>query len=270
MQPCPVFGFEEFWPEVYERHKRQFDAIGDLIHLGNEAIEIAEATSDEPVKNVICFLTRATISGACEVIVLCGNGYGAGAMKIVRGMYESRWMSEYLRLNPKEVEDYLEFSKVLLWRRLKWTEEYRANSISPGAMKKAEADYQQVVRQFTDGKGKVRQQWSKKSIGKMAREIGREKEYELPYSIACSIHHQNFEGLLALFVSDEDGEVTPNLPPSRTWVNGALTAAWANLWFALNTLNSSCGLHLEKSLEAAQGPYLAQETSSTRKCESEP
>ncbi len=115
-----VFGFEEFWPKVYAQFKPQFEAIANLMHLGDGMMKAAEESADEPVKNVICALTGATLTGVCEVVLLCGNGCGTGAMKIVRGMYESRWTAEYLRRNPKKVEDYLEFRKILLWRRLHW------------------------------------------------------------------------------------------------------------------------------------------------------
>jgi len=54
------------------------------------------------------------MTGAGEVIVLCGNGCGAGAMKVVRGMYEAQWTAEYLRRNPNEVDDYLDFLKIML------------------------------------------------------------------------------------------------------------------------------------------------------------
>jgi len=54
------------------------------------------------------------MTGACEVIVLCGHGCGAGAMKVVRGMYEAQWTAEYLRRNPNEVDDYLDFLKIML------------------------------------------------------------------------------------------------------------------------------------------------------------
>ncbi len=73
-------------------------------------VKAAEDGATEPAEKVICALTRTTITGACEVVVLCGNGCGVGAMKIVRGMYESRWTAEYLRRHPAEVEGYLESS----------------------------------------------------------------------------------------------------------------------------------------------------------------
>jgi len=252
-QVGPVFGFAEFWPKVYGQFNRQFEAIADLMRLGDEMVKTAEEGAAEPVKNVICALASATMAGACEALLLSGNGCGMGAMKIVRGMYESRWTAEYLRRHPKETEDYIEFSKVILWRRLEWLQGHdpsNANVIDSSVKSKVEDDFDQVKARFPDGRGKVRFQWSKKSIRAIAKEIGREKEYDLPYAIACSIHHGNFEGLSAHFAF-EDGEITRDPPPSRAWVRTALLAVHVNLWFVLGTLNDSCGLNFHETLDDA-------------------
>ncbi len=240
-----TFGFEEFWPVAYKEYKQQFDAITDLMALGNEMLQTAEKKVAEPVEVVVCELTRATIAGAIDVILLCGNGCGPGAMKIVRGMFESRWTAEYLRLNANEIEDYVEFGKILSWRRYQWLRDNipdRVKHLSPEDVKKIEDEYNQVKARFTNSKGRERFQWSTKSIGKMAEEIGRRKEYDFPYSIACSIHHANIEGLKA--VSD--------VPPSIAWIKEALVTAHANLWSALSTLNDICNLGFSDKLKTAQ------------------
>lgn len=253
-QSSVEFGFPDFWPKVYSEHKSRFDALGDLIQLGNEMIGTAEVSSSTSVQNVICALARGTVSGASEARVLCGNGCGAGAMKVVRGMFESRWIAEYLCRNPDDVQDYLDFSKVLLWRRVCWLQKSNlnhANRISPDQLKKVETDLNQVKDRFTDKAGRLRTTWSKKSIREMAEEIGQKDAYNLPYAIACSIHHANFEGLLTNFAFDDETPI-PDPPPSKAWVAKSLTAAWASLWFALNTLNKACGLQYEEHLNASE------------------
>jgi hypothetical protein len=243
------FGFPDFWSRAYAKFEKQFGAIRDLIGLGNTIIGEAENCANESVQNVICALTRATMAGASEAILLCGNGCGSGAMKIVRGMYESRWTAEYLRRHPEEVQDYLEFGKVILWRRLKWLSEYRPSGTFP-VPKQVEDDYNQVKARFIDGRGNVRHRWSPKGIGAIARDIGREREYELPYAMACSIHHANFEGLLPHF--NFEGELAaPQFPPSDSWVGEALLTAHANLYSAIGTLNEACKLDFQQRIDHA-------------------
>ncbi len=249
-----VFGFEEFWPTVYEQYGQQFDAIAELMHLGDEMVKAADETGGEPVEKVITALTRASVTAVQEVIVLCGNGCGAGAMKVVRGMYESRWTAEYLRRQPQQVEDYLEFSKILAWRKLHWLQENarsEASRITAEDAKRVEDDYNQGKARFTGPDGRVRTRWSKQSIRDIAKAIGREKQYEVNYAIACSIHHGNIEGLLTNFAPG-DGTLVPDPPPSLALVSQALRCAHANVWFALNTLNEACRLDFADKVNAAQ------------------
>lgn len=250
-QPGAVFGFEDYWPNIYARFEKQFRAIRDLIDIANMMIGEAENCAKGPVQGVVCALTRATMAGVSEALLLCGNGCGAGAMKIVRGIYESRWTAEYLRRHPDEVQDYLEFGKVIVWRRLKWLSEYRPSGTFP-IPKQVEDDYDRVKARFKDRNGRLRNRWSQKDIGAIARDIDKENEYELPYAMACSIHHTNFEGLKTLF-SFSGERATPNPPPSVLWVDDALCTAHTNLLFALDTINECCELDFQPQiLEAEQ------------------
>lgn len=173
-----IFGFEDFWPKVHEQYRRQLEAIGNLIAFANEIIAPAENSADQPVKNVICALTRATMTGASEAIILCGNGCGPGAMKIVRGMYESRWTAEYLSRHSEEAVDYLEFGKITLWRRVKWAQDNRPGLIPAETAKQVEDEFNKVKERFKD-----LHRWSRKSIAAIAKEIGHNDEYELPYAM---------------------------------------------------------------------------------------
>lgn len=133
-------------------------------------------------------------------------------------------------------------------------------SVKPEEVKRVEADYDAVKDRFTDRRGNVRHQWHKKPIAAIAEEVGRKRQYDLPYAIACSIHHNNFEGLSALFALDDDGEVIPNPLPSKVWVRTALSSAYTNLWFALKTLNDSCELDFCQRLVAVQEALSSAET----------
>lgn len=241
-----TFGFEEFWTVAYGRYQQQFDAITDLMGLANEIVQAAEDKAVEPVEMVIHELTRATMAGASDAMLLCGNGCGVGAMKVVRGMYESRWQAEYLRRNPKEAEDYVNFGEILAWRRYEWLRDNipdQVKHLTPESVKNIEDAYNKVKNGFTDRIGRIRHQWCKKSIAKMAEEIGRGKEYAFPYSIACSMHHANAEGLSV------GAHVTQ---PSVAWIKQALVTAHTNLWFVLNTLDDSCNLGFSDKLNKAR------------------
>lgn len=47
-----------------------------------------------------------------EVLLLCGNGYGIGAEKLIRGMYERAVTLVYLHQHPEYADDFLDYHKV--------------------------------------------------------------------------------------------------------------------------------------------------------------
>lgn len=254
-----IFGFPDFQPKVREQYRHELDAIVSLTQLAVEMLSAAEKKGTEPVEQVVSALTRFTLTGMVEVMMLCGNGCGNGAMKIVRGMYESRWMAEYLLRHPEEVQDYFDFSKVLKWRRFQWLLEkkssHQLDQLTPEVLKTAGAKYEAVKERFTSKKGRVRDQWSKKTIKEMAAEIGCREEYVAPYSIACSIHHANPEGLLIGVETTPEGEVAFSWPPSMEWVELALLCSHANLLRALHTLCEACQLQFMDRLSTAVNSY---------------
>lgn len=252
-EPRVTFGFEEFWPVVQARHERQFGAVVELVGLANEMDAVAREIAVEPVQKVIYVLTRATTIGMNDVVLLCGNGCGTAAMKIGRGMFESSATAEYLRRNTAEVEDYIDFGRIVAWRRYQWM-----LSESPEDAKRMDADrtrtieeeYNRVKARFSDAKGRTRNRWSIKTIREIAEDIGREKEYELPYSLSASIHHSNAEGLLA-HIDYENGKLVFDAPPSLEWIPEALLMAHTNLLTAVDTLNDACNLGFTDKLKAA-------------------
>ena len=134
-------------------------------------------------------------------------------MKISRGMFESSTFAEYLRQNPKEVEDYLEFRHILDWRRYQWLLESArdmAKAVPPEKVKDLEEQYGRAEPRFRDGRGRIRNQWHQKPLAQMAREVGRGAQYKLSYGYGASIHHVNPEGMLA-YVDLEDGKLVLEL-----------------------------------------------------------
>lgn len=249
------FGYQDYWTKVQHQFEKELGAIHELVVLGDEMIRKAENQATDSVQKVVCFLTRATMTGAIEALLLCGNGCGAGAMKIVRGMYESRWTAEYLRRHPNEVQDYLEFGKVIAWRRVRFSQEHFPGHITEEVERQAEDKFNKIKGRFTGQNGRLRQQWSNRPLRGIAEDIGCAKEYELPYSLACSIHHANFEGLLAHFDFNHE-EALPAPPPSEAWIDKALLAAHENLYSAIDTLDKCCNLGFRQQLDGAGQRYI--------------
>lgn len=250
-----AFGYPDYWTKIHSQFEKQLGSIHELFILCDQALREAENRAVEPLQNIVCFLTRSTMAGASEATILCGNGCGAGAMKIVRGMYESRWTAEYLRRNPDELQDYLEFGKLIGWDRVRFARRHSPSRITEEVGRQAEDRFNEAKGRFTRPNGEVRQKWSKKQIRQIAKDIGCEREYDLPYAIASSIHHANFEGLLTNFDFTNE-EAVPAPPPSLAWIERALLAAHGNLYHAVDTLNNCCNLDLQQKIDGARQKYI--------------
>jgi hypothetical protein len=177
-----VLGSPDFWTKVHDANKEAFSAFERIENLANEAFSEADKKAEKDYEKAVYILTRITLFGLNDVILLAGNGSGAGAMKIVRSMFESSALAEYLRLNPNEAPDYIDFGKVIEWKRYQWSLSNTpkvAQNYPPGLAKQVEDRFNQVKSRFTDSKGKIRRDWTSKSISEIAKAIGRTKEYEL-------------------------------------------------------------------------------------------
>lgn len=242
-----MFGFPEFWPVVYERFAAAFDALRVDAAMAQEILSAARAKMRGRAQFVIYMLVQMTATSLEELLILAGNGAGFGAMKLSRGMFESAVMAEYLRQTPREIHDYWDYRYVLLHKRLM---QYNGEGISPERAAHIEANYQRVRTRFQNKDGNLRTQWHRKQIRQMAIAVGRQHQFELPYSIAASMHHGNFEAMLSHLGSDEEN-ISFDEPPSHSWVKQALASGHVYLLQALDTLDTflelGCAERIEKS-----------------------
>jgi hypothetical protein len=255
-QATMTFGFPAFWQRANELYAGFFEAAKALEDPQYRMFKAAEAKAQQPVEKVVYFLTRVTAIGFSDVVILAANGCGVGAMKIGRGMFESSVVAEYLRRKPEAVEHYIDFGYVLQWRRYEWLRGFVpgvAGGMDAQTVKDLEANYNRVKPKFTNGK-RVRSQWSTRSIGEMAREIGRGKEYDLTYSLSSSMHHANAEGILAHVKAKRD-TFALDAPPSEAWVREALGSAHVCMLLALDTLNECCALGFKEEIKAAEARF---------------
>jgi hypothetical protein len=244
-----VFGFPDFAKTVLAAQGPALRLAIDDSHLGNEMIAaLPKQMTFEQI--VIYMLVRMTITGWVELVTLVGSGCGLGAMKISRGMFETAVMAEYLRRTPAEMEDYIEYGRVLNFKQLKSFPE----SFSPEQARDIEAEYERVTPRFANTGGKIRGSWNKHSIASMAQKIGRGLQYEIAYSLAASIHHGNFEAMVA-HLSGSEAALDIDQPPSLRWIKQALASGHVYLLQAFYTLNEFFSLGFDARLDAAGAAF---------------
>jgi hypothetical protein len=131
------------------------------------------------VDRTIYFLGRLIAEEFMEVLLLCGNGYGIGAQKLVRGMYERAVTAAYLRDRPDEVGNYIDFHKVSEHRFLNAVRSSIGDDVlSKEQAEKIDQDFERVKDGFmvTDCRTckttRLNYTWSKCDFVTMARMSG--------------------------------------------------------------------------------------------------
>ncbi|MGD1104868.1 MAG: DUF5677 domain-containing protein, partial [Terriglobia bacterium] len=105
------FGYETEWTEFAKANPVFLERFSNL----HAALDIAfnrTGSTTEPTDRIVFFSGRLCLEDFMEILLLCGNGYGVGAMKILRGMYERAVTARYLHLHPEEEKAFLDFHLV--------------------------------------------------------------------------------------------------------------------------------------------------------------
>lgn len=104
---------------VNSRAERQMEEIGEGLSLTETEVNAVE--DRRMAEPVVFYLGRAAADDFGELLILCGNGRGIGAYKILRGMYERVVTAAFIAKNPSEGRLFLSYSFIQrekLWNRL--------------------------------------------------------------------------------------------------------------------------------------------------------
>ena len=168
-----------------------------------------------PEDNTIYCLAAASLRDFDEILVLAGHGFGIGASKILRGLYERTVILSYLSEHVDEVNLWIDYSNV------NWSKLMREGEVAAG---KADwlhpDDVEAITRRFEDTKSKftqhnrrgVRPNWTQKSVPQLATEVSEElrRLYFNGFLSPTLFVHPTFVGLAMQFEFIATGVITVN------------------------------------------------------------
>jgi hypothetical protein len=170
------FGNVGEWQEFNRRNARFLERFENL----KNALTIAFARSGEsaePVDRMIFYLGRLCTEEFNEILVLAGNGYGVGALKLLRGMYERSVTAHYLHLHPEMIEDFLEYYWVSQRKEVKAIiENFGVSVLDPALVREIEDNFARVKSRFMVddcpkcGTKRLNHTWSKLDVVSMAKD----------------------------------------------------------------------------------------------------
>jgi hypothetical protein len=169
------YGYREEWSAFATRHSEFTRRFGN-IEKALDAAFLRTHQTTELAERTVYFLGRLAVEEFMEILLLCGNGYGIGAQKLVRGMYERAVTARYLYKYPDEVENYLAFHRVTDHKFLLAIQSTMGHDVfSKEQTEEIERDFKAVKAQFmvpdckTCETTRLNHTWSRVDIVSMAR-----------------------------------------------------------------------------------------------------
>jgi len=142
------FGSESEQQDFLKRHKVFCSRFEDLKCL-LDRVFIRKSIPSDLMHKVVFHLGRLCVEDFMEILLLCSNGYGIAAMRLLRGMYERAVTARYLSSHHHEVLDFVEFDHVTRRRLCNNIEATFGKGTMPqDEVEQVEAQYQRVYKRY--------------------------------------------------------------------------------------------------------------------------
>jgi hypothetical protein len=212
-----TLGRPKEWEHFYRTNAKYAASINGMLNLATKVFS-APAISQEQVRRVGFFLGRLCAEEFNEILVLAGNGYGVGALKLLRGMYERAVTAAYIFRNPEQADIFVKYHEIHQHKALVHLKRLGGSTEMPDAETIAtiEANYQKAKTEFTDevcgkchAKG-VRHSWTKVNTADMAVAVSKGYSalyYDAFYKPTLELHTTT-ASILTRIVDEPDGSIS--------------------------------------------------------------
>jgi hypothetical protein len=238
-----IFGFPEFQESLFNSYKKYF--LATLPSVRSLAMEILrQAIPDPGVEAAVQALAAAAFATHLEVVLLAGNGLGFGAAKSARSLLECLFITEYLIRNPEEAERHKAMGDHSLWRILEKAKERGLNFSRFQLDEKELREKHRVARERFASR-----EWN---FQKIAKDIGREADYDAVYKTLSELVHSSHLGI-SLRTSNVQGIDWPAVAvgASDQWCDVSLYLGHKFLIQIFEAVNHLFGLNYSERLAAA-------------------
>lgn len=167
--------FFRFWPRLEVLLNRAFARRFEVKNVEEE---------------VVFGLGRIAVEDFLELLLLAGNGYGFGALKLLRSCYELTITCGYLSKHPEMVRPFLEYHHVSERRAMNHFKNLYVEPrmfLSEEKIAEIERNFERVKAQFMEGicercgTTRVQRSWTKLDMASLARDIGVGASYPMMY-----------------------------------------------------------------------------------------
>jgi len=247
-----------------ERFKSQYPTFlkhHDALEATTDKFFAREIKSASKVDRVIFGLGLICGEDFQQAFVLCGNGFGIGALQIVRGMYERQVTAAYLANHPDEIQDFLDYHHVHRRKALTHLREiYESGTLEKIVDSQEQASietrFQSVKAKFTETicvrcqKTRTMLSWSKHHTGVLAKKGNQmlARGYYAYYYRPTLLSHSTLTSLTSRLFKEEDGSFAFDVDGQRSHITEALINAHGLLLSVLELQNKHFKLGLDEEL----------------------
>jgi len=205
-------GVREEQINFIERHRLFLDRFPNL-QKALDAAFVRQFSGTDLTDRVVFMLGRLCVEDFMEILVLAGNGYGIGALKILRGMYERAITAWYLHAHPDETENFMDFYWVSQHKLARAVTQTFGDILPKDKLDEVERMYREVrdrfmVRACDCGKKQLNYTWSKMDFVSMARTVASLGQFIVPaYYIPTQQAHSTVRAILSRLEEGKDNGV---------------------------------------------------------------
>lgn len=151
------------------------------------------------VEMVVYMLGRLCVRHYESILLLCSNGHGFAAMRILRSMFEKIVDAAYLNKHPEKIDDFLNYHLVNL-KKQGFTE----------LAKELDNDYEKIIDTLRSSKSKrLRSNWADTDLVSKAQSVGCDEWIiNHAYRIPNEFVHSSVAEIVLSLTEEKDGTVT--------------------------------------------------------------
>ena len=257
-----TIGFQEEWKVFFDKHPLWPEKY-KLLTSTLTKIFIREITTISPADRVVFHLGRLCVEDFNEIFLLCGNGYGIGGLKILRGLYERVVTLGYISDNPNQAEPFLEYHHIHKGKMLIHAEKIfdLEKDIDAKELVTAKENYKIYKDKFQEIDCKICKtkrtmfSWSKLDTLSMAQKIGLDGLYFPGFFYPTLQAHATPTSLMARIKVRENGNISFDEGAQHEWASKSLITAHNLMIYVLMIQNTYFKLNIDSEIEERRNDF---------------
>jgi hypothetical protein len=257
-----TIGFQEEWKVFFDTHPLWPEKY-KLLTSTLTKIFIREILPSNSADKVIFYLGRLCIEDFNEIFLLCGNGYGIGGLKILRGLYERVVTLGYISENPTQAEPFLEYHHIHKGKMLIHAEKIfdLEKDISPEELVTAKENYRIYKDKFREIACEICKtkrtmfSWSKLDTLSMAQKIGLDGLYFPGFYYPTLQTHATLASLMVRMKVRANGNISFDEGAQHEWASKSLITAHNLMIYVLMIQNTYFKLNIDSEIEERKNDF---------------